>query len=303
MEIKDFLQKQFKTEVLENKTKQLEWLSWYNNTNNWRKYWVTLANEKRSRKGMMRLSLNSCKRASEDWANLLLNEKTDVVIGDENQNKILQQVFEENDFWQLANNSVEKNQAIGAGAFVVNKNDKGKIIIEYVDGTRCYVLDADNNEVVNCAFENKLFIDGDKYTALSVHIRNEDETTYTIYNYLFNEEMNLLTAQEMINLTGVDESIFANCKTFSFFTPQNVSAKNWDTPFAYSLFAKAIDANKLIDLAFDSYANEFKLGKKRIFVATELASYVKVIENGKKGEATRTVRIPTFDENETVFDL
>ena len=69
------------------------------------------------------------------------------------------------------------------------------------------------------------------------------------------------------------------------------------------MYAKAIDANKLIDLAFDSYGNEFKLGKKRIFVATELATYERVVETSKDGEKSRTVRVPTFDENETVFDL
>lgn len=303
MEIKDFLKTKFKTEVLENQTQQKEWLSWYKNNNKWRNYWITLSNAKRSKKKVTRLSMNSCKRVCEDWANLLLNEKTDVVVGDETQNEIVQNVFEKNDFWQLANNSVEKNQAIGGGAFILNKNDDNAISIEYVDGTRCYILNADNNEVIDCAFENKMYIDGNEFTALSVHIRNDDEVSYTIYNYLFNKNMNLLSTQQMIELTGVDESVQSVCKTFSFFAPQNVSKNNWDTPFADSVFAKAIDANKLIDLAFDSYGNEFTLGKKRIFVATELATYEKEIEYDEKGEKVRTIRVPVFDENETVFDL
>ena len=67
------------------------------------------------------------------------------------------------------------------------------------------------------------------------------------------------------------------------------------------MYAKAIDANKLVDLAFDSYANEFTLGKKRIFVASEIVTYQKVVS--KEGETPKTERIPVFDENETVFNL
>lgn len=305
MEIKDFLKKQFKTEVFENQTKQKVWLTWYKNTNPWRNYYVTLSNQKRSKKKMTRLSLNSCKRMCEDTSNLLLNEKTDVVVGDKEQNDIVQNVFEYTDFWQLANKSVEKNQAIGGGAFVINKNEQDKIDIQYVDGTRCYVLNANNNEVIDCAFENKIIIDGENYTTLSVHVRNDDEFTYTIYNYLFDEDSNLLTDEQMMQLTGVNATVQSVCKTFSFFAPQNVSKDNWDTPFSDSVFAKAVDANKLVDLSFDSYANEFILGKKRIFVASELATYEKVeIVSSKNGEkTTETIRVPVFDENETVFNL
>ena len=304
MEIKDFLKKEFNTEVFENQTKQTEWLTWYKNNNSWRNYWITLNNQRRSKKKVTRMSLNSCKRVCEDWANLLLNEKTDVIVNDEAQNELVQNVIEKNDFWQLANNSVEKNQAIGGGAFILNRKENDDISIEYADGTRCYILNADNNEVIDCAFENKLYLDGKKFTTLSAHIRNEDETTYTIYNFLFDEDMNLLTDEAMKELTGVDAEVIAACKTFSFFAPQNVSRFNWDTPFADSVYAKAIDANKLVDLAFDSYANEFTLGKKRIFVATELATYQKVENVTANGETTtRVVRVPTFDENETVFNL
>ena len=56
----------------------------------------------------------------------------------------------------------------------------------------------------------------------------------------------------------------------------------------------------MIDLAFDSYCNEFTLGKKRIFVATELITYTR--ETLKDGKNT-TVSVPIFDENEVVFNL
>ena len=54
-----------------------------------------------------------------------------------------------------------------------------------------------------------------------------------------------------------------------------------------SLFANSIDILRKIDTEYDSYANEFGLGRKRIFVAPEMLTD----ENGNK----------VFDENDTVF--
>ena len=54
-----------------------------------------------------------------------------------------------------------------------------------------------------------------------------------------------------------------------------------------ALFANSIDVLAKIDMEFDSYANEFSLGKKRIFVSPEMLEFV----NGE----------PVFDENDTVF--
>ena len=54
-----------------------------------------------------------------------------------------------------------------------------------------------------------------------------------------------------------------------------------------ALFANGIDIVRSIDLKYDSYANEFSLGKKRLFVAPEFTTNV-------DGNAV-------FDPNDTVF--
>ena len=58
-------------------------------------------------------------------------------------------------------------------------------------------------------------------------------------------------------------------------------------PMGVALFANAVDTLRKIDLTYDSYANEFDLGRKRIFVAPELL-------DDKYGN-------PTFDTSDTVF--
>lgn len=305
VDVKDFLSRRFNTQIIENGKNQRMWLTWYRNNNAWREYYITLSNERRSKKKVTRYSLNSCKRVCEDWANLLLNEKTDIVVSDEKQstlNNELHRVLEENDFWTLGNKGIEKAWALGAGAFVVGKdvmNDK--ITIEFVDGTRCYVLKCNSDDVIDCAFANTLIIKGKKYTTLNAHIQNEGGKGYKIYNFLFDDDGDLVSEEAMEELIKVKAEDESRTKLFAFITPQNLATDNWDTPFADSVFAKAIDANKMIDLAFDSYCNEFILGKKRIFVASELVRYRKdvVQQNGVQ----KTVPVPVFDENEAVFNL
>ena len=54
-----------------------------------------------------------------------------------------------------------------------------------------------------------------------------------------------------------------------------------------AIFANAIDTLKKLDMEFDSYCNEFDLGRKRIFVAPEMLTN----EDGS----------PTFDPDDSVF--
>ena len=61
-----------------------------------------------------------------------------------------------------------------------------------------------------------------------------------------------------------------------------------DSPMGVAVFANAIDQLRGIDIAYDSYVNEFVLGKKRIFVAPEMLS-------------VRDSGAPVFDPNDVTF--
>lgn len=61
-----------------------------------------------------------------------------------------------------------------------------------------------------------------------------------------------------------------------------------DNPMGIALFANAIDQLKGCDITYDSYINEFVLGRKRIFVAPDMLSY------SEFGD-------PAFDPNDAVF--
>ena len=67
----------------------------------------------------------------------------------------------------------------------------------------------------------------------------------------------------------------------------NIANSDEDNPMGVAVFASAIDQLKSVDITYDSYVNEFVLGKKRIVVQPEATKDI----NGR----------PVFDKRETVY--
>ena len=219
-----------------------------------------------------RLTLNMAKRVCEDWANLLLNEKTDITVGDAHSQEVVHKTLEKCKFWQKGNVGIEKSFALGCGAFVVVVDDiginargqlsdksKSKVKVKFVNATKVVPLTFEDEEITECAFIN---VNSGK-TYISVHLKNA-RGSYEIHN--------IKCRGEGDNLSFIDEddhTVFdtQNSLPWFFIVKPNI-ANNVDinSPLGVSVFANAMDNLKEIDLVFDSYANEFILGKKRIFV-------------------------------------
>ncbi len=83
--------------------------------------------------------------------------------------------------------------------------------------------------------------------------------------------------------TGSDQSLFI----IDRLNMVNNADEDTTNPMGMALFANSVDVVRKLDLEYDSYANEFSLGRKRIFVAPEMLST-------QNGEAV-------FDPQDTVF--
>lgn len=271
------------------------WLEWY--TGDVKKFHnYTIYNGKRQ-VAMKRLTLNMGKRVCEDWANLLLNEKTDITISDKHSQEVVQKALEDCHFWQKGNEGVEKAFALGCGAFVVvvdgvgidevgNLVDtsKSKCKVKFVNATKIIPITFEDEEIIECAFVN---VNSDK-TYISIHVKNE-QGNYEIHN---------LTCQGTgDNLGYIDEDdniIFDTGSPLPWFAivkPNIANNIDINSPLGVSVFANAINNLKEIDLIFDSYANEFILGKKRIFVNAKDWAI-----NAKTGE-----EYDVFDSNDVVI--
>lgn len=270
------------------------WQEWYTgNVKSFHNY--TIYNGKK-KVAMQRLTLNMAKRVCEDWANLLLNEKTDITVGDAHSQDVVHKVLQDCKFWQKGNEGIEKSFALGMGAFIVmvdniGINEEGEIAdttqsvakVKFVNGTKIIPLTFEDEEITECAFIN---VNSGK-TYVSIHLKNE-QGNYEIHNIKCDGTDNNLSFNEE------DHTIFdtnSPLAWFSIIKPNIANNIDINSPLGISVFANAMDNLKEIDLIFDSYANEFILGKKRIFVNAKDWAI-----NTKTGE-----EYDVFDSNDVVL--
>lgn len=267
-----------------------EWLEWYqNDVEKFHKYKVFNGV---STKEEERYKLGMAKKVCEDWANLLLNEKVAIKAG--NYEERLQEILDDNNFLVRANQLIEMAFALGTGA-LVEYLDGEKVVIDYIRADMIYPLSWENGDITECAFGSIRVIDGNEVIYLQIHRlgdadQGEDPELYYIENKYIDkkESVELEIPGDMLPLipTKYDSPLF------QIITPNICNNIDLDSPLGVSVFANAIDQLKGCDLVYDSYMNEFVLGRKRILVPISLAK----IQMEKDGVAA-----PAFDASDTVY--
>lgn len=244
-------------------------------------------------------TLQMSKKICEDWADLLMNEKVKIAVDGEPEQAFINQVFADNFFAVKANEMQEFKMALGTVAYVptaygVEVDQEGNTLngsgirLNYVTADGIYPLRWENGFIHECAFAKKFSAKDKKYVYLQVHTKPRD--TYLIQNLFFDVTNGV--SMEIVPPKGY-ENIPREIQTAStkrqFVIDRPNIANNIDAscPLGISVFANSIDVLKGIDLAYDSYDNEFALGKKRIMVRAEAMN----LEDGR----------PVFDENDLVY--
>lgn len=303
MDIYDFLEQEYGGTVDKrfHQAKVKEWASWYaGNVKTFHHY--KIYNGKSSVR-MKRASLNMAKTVCEDWANLLLNEKVKITAADGVSQGFLDSVLKQSNWAVKSNEYQEKKAAIGTVAYIPyitgaemsedGTLSGGKIKIDYVTVQNIFPLSWENGVITECVFACDKVIEKKRYKYIRAH-RIGEGGMYTIENKLLECQNGNLTEVALNSVKGfetVPELIRTGSKKRTFVIDRLNIANNTDdcpdNPLGISVFANAIDVLQGIDLVYDSYNNEFNLGKKRIMV-TERASSFKNDE-------------PVFDSNDTVF--
>lgn len=265
-----------------------DWIRWYQGYDeSFHQY--TINNGIKSTQ-LTRAHLDMAKTVSEDWANLLLNEKV-LITSDGASDKILQEVFADNEFEMRANQLVEITMALGTGAFVEFK-DKDRVVIDYIRADMIFPLSWENGVITEVAFGSRSQLNGTPTIYLQIHVlKSKEEPIYLIKNHYFDAEK----GTEIEGVEGVEALVDtkSNKPLFQIITPNIINNIDFDSPMGISVFANAIDVLKGCDLVYDSLCNEFRLGKKRLFVPTSLA---KIKMSADENEA-----FPIFDTTDTVF--
>lgn len=282
-----------------------EWESWYqSDVKNFHRYRIHNGKNKIS---CQRNPLGMAKKVSEDMADLLLNEKVAITVEDNQADSFVKDVLNQNNFYVTGNDYQERKAYTGTVAYIPYLDDAlidaegniqdGKIKINYVSANNIFPLSWENGYISECAFIFPKAVAGKKYAHIQVHARKEvdGKWQYVIDNHvvectsgagreLSEEERNSM--KEFQNLVPV---VYTGSDKRQFVIDRLNITNNIDedNPMGIALFANAIGPLKGCDITFDSYVNEFVLGRKRIFVAPEMLDY----DGGD----------PSFDPNDVVF--
>lgn len=254
------------------------WKEWYaGSVADFHYYSAKLANgttEKFERKTM-----NVAKKACEDLTSLLWTEKTQIALKDNESSKKLWSVLdsEKNNFTVNFPRFIEKVLALGNGALVEYQNN-GETIIDYING----------DVFIPYKYTNT-YINGIITISRSTEVENpekKENTTYYLTHITYHEFENKVYRTKHELYKSKDENELGEEIDISQYYPDLEKEQEKETEFPYfqvlslntannldmssplsvSLFANSIDRLKCIDKKYDSFDNEFDLGKKRILV-------------------------------------
>lgn len=272
-----------------------EWKSWYVGEVN-KFSWYKIRTGKSTVK-CRRFSLGMAKKLAEDWANLLMNEKVKITVEDQKAQEFIDSVFTSNNFYVKVNEMQELKSALGTVAYVprVVGQKQGEaaeeIQLDYVTADNIRPISWRNGIIEECAFCSVTTVDGNDYMYFQIHEKGEDGN-YVIKNHLCRLENGQLSDVNMNDVDGfenIPSVVNTGEKDRQFVIDRLNIANNFDVsnPLGIAVYANSIDQLKGVDIAYDSYVNEFVLGKKRIMVKPSATTFL-------DGE-------PVFDTDEMVF--
>ena len=268
---------------------------YYTDIKNWRLWWEGYVEKVHSyrelgvdnavrKRELYRLGM--AKRITEDWAALLLNEKTQIVTEDKKAAAWLMGddseqgtggVLGNNNFWSEANELLEKAFAYGTGAFVARADGAkvgkdGAIIpdpeckasIEYVDALSIIPLSVERSQITEAAFISEFTKRGKDYIYIETHTKG-DNGNYIIENeYFLVDGMQLKKSELPKNIAPIINT-GSTLPWFAFIYPNITCNIRTNNGLGMSVYANALDTLKAVDIAYNNFVKDFVLGGKKVF--------------------------------------
>ena len=300
MNITDFLDHLHKTRGW-----QLD-ADYYSHIETWRQWWkgnvpgvhTRAAEYADGTKKRTIASLRMPKRVCEDWANLLLNDRTTFQISDAATARYLlgddeQQVgglLRDLHFWTNANALVEKAFWSGTGAFVLSVENmtvvNGKAVpspdvrlrLDYDPAPCILPLRVERGVVTEAAFVSECLMDGKPAIYLQTHTGNEKKRTIRNEWFRATDSMSGTPVFSPVEKPpeGTVESVTVEGSPpwFALFSPGAVKNIDGGSGLGMSVFAEALEEAQGVDLAFDNYREDIRLGHKKIFYSSDICRKV-----------------------------
>lgn len=270
------------------KGKQDLWLAWYRGyVQDQHKYTVYDGQQVRE---CSRRTLGMAKVVCEDYASLLMNEHVQISADGFDE---LPEVLKENHFMTRMNRLSELTMALGTGAIVEFLVDD-QPVIDYIRAEYVYPLSWDNDKVEECAFASKKVISrNDASEEVSyVQLHKKVNGGWQIRNVYLDHSGNEMELPEGM----VEETPVSPVPLFQIVRPNTINVADFDSPLGASVFAEALEQLFDCDVVWDSYINEFILGKKRMMIPTSLSKMLM-----HKDANGNELLSPMFDPNDALF--
>ena len=226
-----------------------------------------------------------------------VNVSTDGIEGDVDPlDEFVQDVLGRNNFQRKMPEAIEQAAALGGEAMKVwyeERRDKegnvipdlGRIRIGWAMADQFVPTQWDSAKVEGGIFVTRQARDGWYYTLLEWH--EWDGTTYVIRNELYRAEIKKDEQGNDQDILGfryplaslypfMDEEVVVDTEKslFSYFRTPDANNIDDNSPLGISIYANAMEALHAIDICFDSFVREFRLGKKRIIVPAKMIKHV-----------------------------
>ena len=225
--------------------------------------------------------MNMAKKICEDWASLLINDRCSIHVADENGEDFVGKILRGGDFLCLSNRLTEKAFALGTAAVILRlhgfvsdgeklrASDGSFITFEAVDAGHIIPISVEGGRITEAAFVSECVRRGVRCCYVETH-RKEDGK-YVIRNEFY-------PAADGEEASLVAENADASCEIrtgspYPFFAILSPNIQNNycdDCGMGVSVFADAIDCLKGVDLAFNNFCRDIKLGGKKVFVSSSL---------------------------------
>lgn len=254
-----------------------------------------------AKRNMAYLSL--AKAVCAELAGMVWTDQCDVSVSmegyegnDDPLEAFVAKVLKENNFGTKMGEAIEQAAALGGEALKVwyeEKHDRdgnaipgtGKIRVGYAMADQFVPISWDNAEVSEGIFISRIAKGGYYYTRLEWH--EWDGTTYVVRNELYRSEMKKGGDGQAQDILGFRYPLaeiypYLNEETamevekslFSYFRTPIANNIDDNSPLGVSIYGNALETLHAIDVVFDSFVREFRLGKKRIIVPARMIRQV-----------------------------
>lgn len=249
-------------------------------------------------------SLGMAKRSCEDLASTITSEPFEVKASA--NNTLLQDLLTKANVMKGLPEAIEimgysgtvgtvarivNAEIVGDGELAtLNKGLKTKIKKIDVKGNQVIPLTIEDGEIINCAFvsESRIKKDGKTMNVIYLELHELLDKGYQITNKYFDKD----TGQEVV-IDGVLETYNTLSQTplFSICKLPRVNPIEKNNGLGISLFGDSVDQLRILDLVYNNFGMDFRLGQKIMVINKKLTKIENVEYKDKDGQLKQKQKV------------